>query len=169
LLPFVPAVIDLYRPFRPHLRWTMQCLVSFADRAGRCFPSIRKLAEHAGSTKSTVSRHLTELSRIGVITRQRRPGGVYEYEIDARFLPRAPVSHQRMEGVPCKPGQETEPPKQIERRFDLSGAIDGLPRQTEWGPRLRGWAKSRFWLPAWGPKPTEPGCFGPPALLRPGG
>src|SRR3954447_5896021 len=93
----------------------MQCLVSFADRAGRCFPSVRKLAAFAGLSKSAMSRHLRDLVECGVITRKRRPGGVYEYEIDTRFLPRAPVSHSRARGVPRLPGQETDPPKQTER------------------------------------------------------
>src|SRR4051812_41967149 len=90
----------------------MQCLISFADRAGRCFPSVRRLAEHTGLSKSAASRHLAALERAGVVARQRRPGSVYEYEIDPRFLPRAPVSHPRTEGVPQQPRQETEPPKQ---------------------------------------------------------
>src|SRR5690349_471069 len=92
----------------------MQCLVSFADRAGRCFPSMRKLAAFAGLSKSAVSRHLRDLVECGAITRQRRPGGVYDYEIDRRFLPRAPVSHPRTEGVPQQVGPETDPPKQTE-------------------------------------------------------
>src|SRR3954465_13968793 len=125
MLAFVPVAFDVSRPLKPHLRWTMQCLVSFADRTGRCWPSVRRLAEHAGSTKSTVSRHLTELSRIGVITRQRRPGRASVYQIAPQFLPRAPLSHPRPGIVPRKPGQETEPGKQTERaraRFAKQGA-----------------------------------------------
>src|SRR4051794_27709739 len=114
MLAFVPVAFDLYRPLKPRLRWAMQCLVSFADRAGHCFPSVRKLAAFAGLSKSAMSRHLRDLVEHGVITRKRRPGSVYEYEIDARFLPRAPVSHQRSAAVPQQPGQETEPPKQTE-------------------------------------------------------
>src|SRR3954468_9935666 len=112
MLAFVPTVFDLYRPLKPHLRWTLQCLVSFADRAGCCFPSIRKLAEHAGLSKSAAGRHLAALERTGVITRKRRPGGVYDYEIDPRYLPRAPVSHLHDTTVPQEVGQETEPTKQ---------------------------------------------------------
>src|ERR1051325_9924808 len=97
MLAFVPVTFDVYGPVKPHLRWAMQCLVSFADRAGQCFPSVRKLAAFAGLSKSAVSRHLRDLVEAGVITRQRRPGSVYVYEIDARFLPRAPLSHLRAE------------------------------------------------------------------------
>ena len=82
MLPFVPVAFDVYRPLKPRLRWAMQCLVSFADRAGRCFPSVRKLAAFAGLSKSAVSRHLRDLVECGAITRQRRPGGVYDYQID---------------------------------------------------------------------------------------
>src|SRR3954464_9075164 len=112
MLAFVPVAFDVYRPLKPCLRWAMQCLVSFADRAGRCFPSVRKLAAFAGLSKSAVFRHLRDLVGCGAITRQRRPGGVYDYQIDPRFLPRAPVSHLRVEGVPQQAGQETDLPKQ---------------------------------------------------------
>ena len=64
MLAFVPVAFDVYRPLKPRLRWAMQCLVSFADRAGRCFPSVRKLAAFAGLSKSTVSRHLAGSRRV---------------------------------------------------------------------------------------------------------
>src|SRR5215218_4960630 len=112
MLAFVPVAFDIYRPLKPRLRWAMQCLVSFANRSGRCWPSVRKLAAFAGLSKSAVSRHLAELVRERVITRTRRPGSVYEYQVDSRFLPRAPVSRPQPEAVPPAAGQETDPPKQ---------------------------------------------------------
>jgi hypothetical protein len=36
-----------------------------------------------------------------------------------------------------------------------------LDERAKWEARLRGWRTKRFWLPLWGPKPTEPGCFAP--------
>ena len=42
MLAFVPVAFDVYRPLKPRLRWAMQCLVSFADRAGQCFPERAK-------------------------------------------------------------------------------------------------------------------------------
>jgi DNA-binding transcriptional ArsR family regulator len=175
MLAFVPVAFDVYRPLKPRLRWAMQCLVSFADRTGRCFPSVRKLAAFAGLSKSAVSRHLRDLVECGVITRRRRPGGVYDYEIDGRFLPRAPVSHPRAEGVPQQPGQETDTPKQTERartraRFAKSQVSFGevSDDRAKWETRLRGWWKSQFWLPLWGAKPGEAGCIVPPALLTGG-
>ena len=98
MLAFVPVTLDLYRTVRRHLHWTLQNLVAFADRAGRCFPSVRTLAAATGTPRSTVSRHLAQLAKEGVVHRQRRPGGVYAYVIEARFLPaQRGVSHRREE------------------------------------------------------------------------
>ena len=101
MLAYIPVRFDLYRSIRPALRWTLQCLVGFADRTGRCFPSVRKLAAVAGISKSTASRHLAALERDGNLTRQRKPGGCYAYQIDSRFLPAArEVSYTRRAAVP---------------------------------------------------------------------
>jgi DNA-binding transcriptional MocR family regulator len=171
MLAYVPAVISLYRPLKPHLRWTLQVLVSFADRSGRCWPSIRAVAAHAGIAKSTAARHLTELSRLGIISRERRPGRGYVYRIDTRFLPRAPVSHERADAVPPALRQETDPPKQTERaraRFaNQRVSLGEMPDDSaRWQARLRSWRQSRFWLPMWGAKPGEAGCLAPAALLQ---
>src|SRR3954469_23215281 len=60
MLVFVPVTLDLYRTVRRHLHWTLQNLVAFADRTGRCFPSVRTLAGATGTPRSTVSRHLAQ-------------------------------------------------------------------------------------------------------------
>src|SRR4051794_18069406 len=143
----------MYRPLKPYLRWTLQCLVGFADHSGKCFPSVRKLSEVSDIPRSTVSRHLAELVKCGAITRTRRPGGVYTYQIDARFLPAARVSHARKAAVPSARREE-----QIIKNRSDSALPDYRP---QWRARLRGWEKSRFWLPQWGPKPGEHGCFAP--------
>jgi len=100
MLTYVPVNFDAYSRIRRHLHWTLQHLVSFADTEGRCFPSVRKLAEVTGISKSTVSRHLIELEQAGGISRDRRRGGVYHYRIAARFLPANRVSHARKAAVP---------------------------------------------------------------------
>ena len=38
--------------------------------------------------------------------------------------------------------------------------------RAKWEARLRSWRKSGFWLPSFGPKPTEPGCFAPAEVLQ---
>ena len=107
MLSFIPVTLDLYRTVRRHLHWTLQNLVAFADRTGRCFPSVRTLAAATGQPRSTVSRHLAQLAQEGVIARRRRPGGVYAYTIASRFLPaQRGVSHQRERGVPPAPTEE---------------------------------------------------------------
>jgi len=63
MLAFVPVTLDLYRTVRRHLHWTLQNLVSYADHAGRCFPSVRVLAAATGTPRSTVSRHLAPTGR----------------------------------------------------------------------------------------------------------
>ena len=65
MLSFIPVTLDLYRTIRRHLHWTLQNLVAFADRTGRCFPSVRTLAAATGQPRSTVSRHLTQTGRGG--------------------------------------------------------------------------------------------------------
>jgi DNA-binding transcriptional regulator YhcF (GntR family) len=158
MLVFVPVVFDVYRPLKAHLRWTLQCLVGFADKTGRCFPSVRKLAEVAGLSKSTVARHLSELQKARALARQRRPGGVYLYRVESRFLPAARVSHTHHATVPQARTEEYS----IKKTGDSA-----LPDNwAQWQARLRGWQKSRFWLPQWGPRPTETGCYAPSALLH---
>ena len=83
MLSFVPVHFAVYRPLKPRLRWAMQCLVSYADHAGRCFPSLRTFAVQAGISKSAAGRDLAELAEAGQITRNRRPGGVYIYRSPA--------------------------------------------------------------------------------------
>jgi DNA-binding transcriptional ArsR family regulator len=173
LLSFVPVTIDLYRTVRRHLHWTLQNLVAFADCTGKCWPSVRTLAAATGQPRSTVSRHLAQLAAEGVIARQRRPGGVYRYVIAARFLPAMRgVSHQRSRGVP-QPGREEQEDKKTgyararftERKVSFGEMPD---ERAKWQARLRSWRKSGFWLPLWGAKPDEVGCFAPASLLQAG-
>jgi hypothetical protein len=183
MLAFVPVAFDVYRPLKPRLRWAMQCLVSFADRAGRCFPSIRTLAQHAGISKSAAARDLAELEASGLVSRKRRPGGVYRYQIDRRFLPMmaprklsqrrdaklvtAPAlnSNRSTRGVPSR-GTEEKSDKKNQRWARTRARFAEVLSEEPWQQRLDSWRNSRFWLPQWGPKPTEPGCFVPPALLQ---
>ncbi len=192
MLPFVPVAFDLYRPLKPRLRWAMACLVSYADHAGRCFPSLRTFALHAGISKSAAGRDLAELTEAGLITRTRRPGGVYVYRVARRFLPRwakEQVSQawtrqrearraRRAEwvarGVP-EPGTEEKPDKKNQGSAreragfgKLRMSFGEMPDPADrWQARVRSWIKSggKFWLADWGPQPNEPGCWAPAELL----
>jgi len=163
MLAYIPVRFDLYRTIRPTLRWTLQCLVGFADRAGRCFPSVRKLAEVAGISKSSISRHLAELAQNGIVTRHRRPGGCYAYTLNSRFLPAArEVSHKCNRAVPSLRTEEN-PTKKTERFADLQD-----DDRSRWEARLRSWRQSggKFWPPFAGPRPDEPDCWAPKVLLQ---
>jgi DNA-binding transcriptional MocR family regulator len=193
LLSFVPVHFDTYRPLKPRLRWAMQCLVSFADHAGRCFPSVRTFARHAGISKSAAGRDLAALEAEGHVSRKRRPGGVYVYRIARRFLPqwaKEQVSQARdrkaqalqarraeraERGVP-EPGNKEKPPEKNQRedaraRFaDRKVSFGAVPDAFDrWTPRVRSWRKSGFWLAEWGARPNEPGCLAPAALLTSSG
>ena len=61
MLAFVPVTLDLYRSVRRHLHWTLQNLIAYADRSGKCWPSVRTLSATTGTPRSTVSRHLAQL------------------------------------------------------------------------------------------------------------
>ena len=191
MLSFVPVTLDLYRPLKPRLRWAMACLVSFADHAGRCFPSLRTFAVQAGISKSAAGRDLAELEAEGHLSRTRRPGGVYIYRIARRFLPRwarEQVSQHRDRKRKAWRGRRTEvspggvPERGTEEKPLKENQEDGAPARqrfaksqlgygaviddrSRWEARLRSWRQARFWLPLWGPKPDQPGCFAPPDLL----
>jgi DNA-binding transcriptional ArsR family regulator len=192
LLSFVPVTFDLYRPLKPRLWRAMTCLVSFADHAGRCFPSLRTFALHAGISKSAAGRDLAELVEARLITRKRRPGGVYVYRVARRFLPRwakeqvsqawdrqrevrrARCADRAAKGVPGL-GTEEKPDKKNQgnararaRAADRKVSFGELPDPTDrWRARVRSWVRSggKFWLADWGPRPNEPGCWAPPGLL----
>jgi hypothetical protein len=65
MLAYIPVRLDLFRNVRRHLHWTLQNLIAFADRTGRCFPSVRTLEKATGTPRSTVSRHLAQLAEDG--------------------------------------------------------------------------------------------------------
>jgi hypothetical protein len=157
MLDYVPVSFAVYRPLKAHLRWTLQNLVGFADHAGKCFPSLRTLAAVTGIPKSTIGRHLAQLVTCSAISRKRRPGGGYIYQIDARFLPANRVSHARKSAVPRGVRLEEKTGKKKAGFADSQHVEGGVP----WKQRLRGWKERRFWLPVWGPKPGEHGCLAP--------
>ena len=120
MLSFVPVTFEIYRPLKPRLRWAMQCLVSFADHAGHCFPSIRTFAVHAGISKSAAGRDLAEAR---LITRKRRPGGVYVYQLPGGFCrdgrasrcPR-PETAKLRHGTPDAPNRPREVSQSLEQK-----------------------------------------------------
>src|SRR3954451_1272360 len=150
MLAFVPVAFDVYRQLAPRLWPVMQTLVAHADRAGCCWPSVRRIADLTGVPRSTVSRYLTALERDRHVSRTRKPGGSYTYQIAAQWLPSA-LSHRRRPGVPPARTEEKAGKKTgyAQARFAKSGVSFGeMPDdRAKWDARLRSWRKSRFWLP----------------------
>jgi len=168
----VAVPFDALQPLPPLEFKVMTALLRYVDRQGRCWPALRQLAVDVGKSEATVCRAMKRLDARGVFDERTRAGnGRYRYRIAERFLPRWPdkrqlgsghsgVQDRLAEGV----RQEALPRKQVEGwRFARVGKVEAdLPAPVDWGPRLRSYRKSGFWLTGqWGPRPGEPGCWAP--------
>ncbi len=158
----IAVPFDAYRqlPNSQH-RWLLTCLARYADRDGKCWPSMRQLATDAKMSLATVCRYLASMAALGVFQRERKPGGRYCYRLVEAYVPRWPGRVPAPKrGVSEGGTQEAKPPKQIfTRRF-----AEELPVEP-WEQRVRSWRDSKFWLGIWGAKPNEPGCYAPVELL----
>lgn len=155
-MPFaiVSLPFDVYAalPSSNH-RWVLMALARYADRDGRCWPSMRQLARDARISKSSVQRLLADLSQLDVFERSRRPGGRYDYILSVAYRPRLPIVARPEAGHPVPPRGTKEV---------ITHKHQDLPDDLgKWEARLRGWERRRMWLPFWGPKPSEPGCWAP--------
>ena len=134
---FVPVAFDVYRPLKPRLRWAMQCLVSFADHAGRCFPSLRTFALHAGISKSAAGRDLAELTEAGMTHPQ--PSARRRLCVPDR--PALSAAMGEGAGVPSRDRQ-----REARRARRAERVAKGVPeRGTEEKPdkKNQGWARAR--------------------------
>lgn len=85
-LPAVMVNIEAYKPLQFRHQWLMMTLASFSDRQGRCWPSLRTIADKAGRSLAWVSENLKEMQALGYFKRARK-AGAYFYELALRFLP----------------------------------------------------------------------------------
>lgn len=53
-------------------KFVMFCLADYADEEGKCWPSVALIVKYTGQAEKTVRTHLSELEKIGAITRQRQ-------------------------------------------------------------------------------------------------
>ena len=100
-------------------------------------PSIRTFAQHAGISKSAAGRDLAALVDTGHITRKRRPGGVYVYRVDRRFLPKWPKR---------KVSQDWDGQTGVasSRQSDRSiGAVPAQGTKEKPNKKNQGWARGR--------------------------
>ena len=181
MLAFVPVAFDLYRPLKPGSAG--RCNASSASPiapadASRPYGSSPR---YAGLSKSAVSRrYLAALVEAGVVTRQRRPGGVYDYQIARRFLPplrpRVPLAERR--GVPQEAGTKEQFHRK-QTRGARARALDLPNRGVSFGDipddaRANGrrgcvsWRTSRFWLPLLGTEAGRARLLCPGQLLQAG-
>lgn len=166
-MPFATVAVpfDAYRDLpTPQHRWVLLCLARYADREGRCWPSMRQLAVDSRMSLATVCRYLKSMAEIGVFHRTRQGVGRYRYRLAEAYVPRWPGRVSRAEpGVPRGGTKQATHPKHYNYKKITEDTCHD--ESSRWEARLRAWAKSRFWLPFWGPKPTELGCFAPSTLL----
>lgn len=161
----------------PQHRWLLTCLARYTDPAGKCLPSMRQLAIDARLSLSTVCRRLAEMADLNVFQRTRKGVGRYVYQLAEAYRPRWPG---RVSG-PKHGVSQGETPEQVETTKQTRGAhprgqfaerkvsFGEMPdERSKWQARLRSWRQSRFWLPLWGPKPGEAGCFAPLEVLQQG-
>jgi hypothetical protein len=158
LFQIVAVPFDAYAALpRPEYRWLLTCLARYTDQEGRCWPSMRQLAEDARMSLASVCRYLKVLADLGVFQRERRLGGRYRYRLAESYRPRWPgrVSSEKLR-VSEAGTQEAKPAKHS-KEYRFAEFLSVPP----WEQRLQSWRKSRFWLPNWGSKPDEPGCWAP--------
>jgi hypothetical protein len=162
----------------PTHRWLLTCLSRYTDRDGKCWPTMRQLSQDARMSLSTVCRRLAEMADLNVFQRTRKGVGRYVYQVAEAYRPRWPgragarVSGPKHGVSQGETSEQVDPAKQTKgaparQRFAKSGISYGdLPdERSRWEPRIRSWRQSRFWLPLWGPKPDEPGCFAPAQMI----
>jgi hypothetical protein len=142
----------------PQHRWLLTCLARYADCDGRCWPSMRQLATDARMSLASVCRYLRSIADLGVFQRARRSVGRYVYTLTETYRPRWPGRADRrvpalQRGVSGAETQEANPAKQIRFAQDFP--------EAPWQQRIDSWRNSRFWLPQWGPRPGDPGCWAP--------
>ncbi len=76
---------ELGRIKSTHLH-VLQAILAFADKEGRCWPGLRKLAEVCGMTLSRVQRAISEMVSLGYVSVTRQPRAPQAYQISARFI-----------------------------------------------------------------------------------
>jgi DNA-binding transcriptional MocR family regulator len=145
----------------PKSRWLLTCFSRYVDREGKAFPTLRQLARDARMSLASVSRYMTAMEQLGVFQRERKPGGRYRYTLAESYRPRWPGRVPAVDaGVPRAATQQANPAKYVLRTREQN---DSIP----WANRVLSWRRSggRFWNDFWGPRPDQPGCWAPAAVL----
>ena len=174
-MPFAVVAVpfDVYRELpSPAHRWLLACLARYTDKGGKCWPSMRQLADDARMSLSTVCRRLAEMAALGVFQRTRRGRGVYRYTLEEPYRPRWPgrvsAAQPRVSGDEKPESRYSKQSNSWKPKVDYESIPKGIHDATSrWPARIAAWLRSggRFWGWDWGPKPNEPGCWAPWELL----
>jgi hypothetical protein len=145
-------------------RWLLVRLARYADREGRCFPSMRTLAAGARKSLATVCRWLRQLCEAGCFTRTRKAGRVYHYTLAEPYRLR-----WREQPKPAA-GQGVSPPQGgVSQRAKQEAASskheESAREEMKWRAALRRFFEHGQWVTRHGPPPGQPGCLAPSHLL----
>ena len=172
MLAFVPVTLDLYRTVRRHLHWTLQNLVGVRRPHRQVLPPLSgrspRLLGRPGARSRVTWRNWPPRasSRVSGVLAAATP--TLSRPASCRRSAGCPigaigVSHRREQKnrQVRKPGAHA--PDFVDRKVSFGEIPDD---HVKWQARLRSWRTSRFWLPLWGPKPGEAGCFAPREVLQ---
>lgn len=77
---------------RPTAKLVLVALASESNQAGECWPSLSQICDMSGLARSSVAEALSELERLGLISRKRGKGGAvtrYRLAIDGILVDRS--------------------------------------------------------------------------------
>jgi hypothetical protein len=166
MLAYVPYTFDLYAPMPRYLHASAARMVSFANRAGVCWFSVRTFARVVGVSPATAGRHLALLTQpiYGFASRRRAADGSgFEYTIAQKFLARGAVSHGRAPGVSRAHTKNIA--VKNKGNFAFGKEVELPDERANWPARMRWWRRDGSWPIDAGPKPGEAGCQVPRELL----
>ena len=149
-------------------RWVLMALARYADRDGRCWPSMRQIARDARMSVASVCRYLRSLADLGVFQRSRSPGMRYRYRLAEAYVPRWPgrvsSAHTTVSTHEIHKAGENKQRSRYAAYPDQELTISH-DDSSRWEARLRAWQRNGFWPVFAGPKPGERGCFVPAEIL----
>jgi Helix-turn-helix domain len=160
--PIVSFDFAAYQHLEPGPYKLMHALARRGNGDGEARPLYRQLAADIGRSVATVSRWMAALHEAGCFTRRRMAGGGrYLYIIAEAYRLRLPNVKKRF---PQRARQQVSTSNNYQNNVggEAGAHVDD---RDNWPARIRWWREKRAWMPFWGPKPNEAGCWAPPEFL----
>ena len=145
-------------------RWLLVRLARYADREGRCFPSMRTLAASAQEVAGDGLPLAEAALRSGVF--HADPGSRPRLPLHAgRTLPAALAGAAQAGG-----GQGVSPPQEgvsqrARQEADPTKDEESARAEMKWRARLRQFFEEQRWVASYGPPPGDSACKAPSHLL----